>query len=249
MSNTKTLVDNLKRELKRQGFNYNDLAGKLGITESTVKKMFAKGNFSLDRLDDICDALKIDLLGLVENVNEEVVKISRLTFSQERQIVSDPKLLAIAHAATSFWPREDIMRRYEFTEDEILERLQVLVGFGLIELRANNHIRPLISKNFSWLPNGPLEHFFQEYVLPDFYRHDFKESGALRVLKNGDLSDASRKELERKCLELGELFEKLSYEDRHLQPGNRERSGTTMVVAYRAWTLSAFKEFGTDQQG
>ena len=118
-----------------------------------------------------------------------------------------------------------------------MQRLKILEGFGILELRENLSIRPLISNNFKWLPDGPLSVFFRQHFLPAFFDHDFKESGALREIRYGDLTDPSKIKLERKSMELVDLYDKLSYEDRHFRPGDRERKNTTLVVAYRTWTL------------
>ncbi len=236
-TNTKTLIINIKRELKRQGINYQDLAYQLNIAESTVKKMFAKGNFSLDRLDQICDALGVELLDMVENVNDEVTRISKLTVQQENALLSDFTLLLVAYAAINFWSLEDILYRYKLERNDVIARLKILEGFGILEVRSNQRIRPLISNNFQWLPDGPLSVFFREHFIPAFFDHDFKEPGSLRVIRYGDLTDQSKVKLDRKCMELVDLYDTLTYQDRHFRPGDRERKSTTMVVAYRTWTI------------
>jgi len=39
MTNSKTLINNLKRELKRQGIGYAQLADRLNLSESTVMRI------------------------------------------------------------------------------------------------------------------------------------------------------------------------------------------------------------------
>lgn len=247
MANSRSLVNNIKRELKKQGMNYAELAMQLGVAESTIKKMFAKGNFSLDRLDQLCEVLDVDLLEMVENVNDQVNRISKLTAAQETAMIADPKLLIIAYAAINFWSFEDIRFRYDFEPDEIMQRLRKLETFGILEIRGNSRIRPLIANNFQWLPDGPLAKYFRKHFLPDFFDNDFKEAGAFRVIRYGDLTDNSKKRLERKCMELVDLYDRLTYEDRHFRPGNRERKSTSMVVAFRSWTIGNWRRFANDQ--
>lgn len=247
MTNSKTLINNLKRELKRQQISYADLAAKLQLSESTVKKMLAKGNFMLERLDQICDALNIEYLELVENVNEEVTRVAKLTHSQEQAMVDDPLLLLMGYATINYWTMEDIIYRYKLPEPEILKRLKKLEKFGILEIRTNNRIRPLISNGFDWRPDGPILQFIRKQILPEFLDDDFKESGALQVIKNRALTDASKKILQRKSLELADLFDELAYQDRHFQAGNRDRKGTTLVIAYRSWTLSNWGAFAREE--
>ena len=57
MSSTATLIAALKQELKSAGVTYAELAQRLGMAESSVKRMLAKGEMPLSRLDAICAAL------------------------------------------------------------------------------------------------------------------------------------------------------------------------------------------------
>lgn len=242
MTNSKTLIKNLKRELKIQNIGYTELAEKLKISESTVKKMFAKGNFSLHRLDQICEVIGVEYLELIENVNEEVIRVSKLTHSQELAMVKDPLLLLMGYATINYWTMEDILYRYKLPQEDVVRRLKRLESFGILELRANNRIRPLISNGFDWRPDGPILKFIRTYMIPEFFDNDFSESGALQVIKNRALTDKSKKILERKSLELADLFDELAYQDRHFLAGNRDRKGTTMVIAYRSWTLDSWNQ-------
>jgi transcriptional regulator with XRE-family HTH domain len=240
MTNSKTLINNLKRELKRQKIGYADLAERLDISVSTVKKMLAKGNFTLERLDLICEVINVEYLELIENVNEEVIKVSKLTHSQEQAMVEDPLLLLMGYATINYWSMEDIVYRYKIPQELVINRLKKLEKFGILELRANNNIRPLVSNGFDWRPDGPILKFIRKHMIPEFFKDDFRETGALQIIKNRALTDKSKKILERKSLELADLFDELAYQDRHYLAGNRDRKGTTMVIAYRSWTLSAW---------
>jgi DNA-binding Xre family transcriptional regulator len=239
--NTKYLVDNIKRKLKLENMSYADLAKELGIAESSVKKMFAKRNFSLERLDQICDVLNVELLELVEIVNEEVKRVTRLTPMQEQTLVDDIKLLLIGYATMNYWRYDDIVHRYSLTEHEILDRLKILQDFGWLEFNSHSkHIRPLVSNRFDWIVDGPIDRFIKDYVVPEFLKDDFKAANAVYKIKNGALTDESKKIFDRKCLELVDLFDDLTYKDRHYQAANRERRGTTLVLACRPWMFGGF---------
>ena len=70
MSTTADLVTALKKELKAAQLTYADLAKRLGMAESSVKRMFAKGDMSLSRVDAVCRALKLDFADLARRVAE-----------------------------------------------------------------------------------------------------------------------------------------------------------------------------------
>ena len=51
---TVSLVEALKRALKSRGITYAALAAKLGLSEASVKRMFSRRDFTLQRMDDVC---------------------------------------------------------------------------------------------------------------------------------------------------------------------------------------------------
>ena len=68
MSTTADLVTTLKKELKAAQMTYADLARELGMAESSVKRMLAKGDMPLSRIDAICRVLRLDFADLARRV-------------------------------------------------------------------------------------------------------------------------------------------------------------------------------------
>jgi DNA-binding Xre family transcriptional regulator len=64
MSTSADLVIAIKKELKAVQMTYADLALELDMAESSVKRMLAKGDMPLSRIDAICRALKLDFAEL-----------------------------------------------------------------------------------------------------------------------------------------------------------------------------------------
>ncbi len=60
MADAEGLVNALKRLLKGAGMTYADVAVHLLVSESTVKRWFADRNFSLQRVDVICELLCVE---------------------------------------------------------------------------------------------------------------------------------------------------------------------------------------------
>ena len=67
MSTTADLVIALKTDLKAAQLTYADLARGLGMAESSVKRMLAKGDMPLSRVDAICRAMKMDFAELARH--------------------------------------------------------------------------------------------------------------------------------------------------------------------------------------
>src|SRR5271169_4269690 len=96
MAQTKALISALKQVLKSRGVTYAEIARRLGTSEATIKRVFAQGSFTLERLDRICDALGIEITDLAKMVEHESERVVQLSLQQEREIVADPKLLLVA---------------------------------------------------------------------------------------------------------------------------------------------------------
>ena len=96
MSSTLDLVTCLKAELRRAGITYADLAQALGMAESSIKRMFSKGDMPLSRIDEVLAVLKMDFAELAREVALAAPPRRELTLEQERAVVADPKLLLTA---------------------------------------------------------------------------------------------------------------------------------------------------------
>ena len=79
MSTSAALITALKKELKAAQMTYADLAQALGMAESSVKRMLAKGDMPLSRIDAICRALKLDFAELARRVADMQPLLSELT--------------------------------------------------------------------------------------------------------------------------------------------------------------------------
>ncbi len=240
MARSVRLLAVLKQQLKLQGITYKKLAGELGLTESAIKQMFAADNMSLKRMDAICEILKLDISDLVLISEEQENKIELLTVEQEAILIGDERLLLVAYCVVNHWTFEDIITRYQLSDTDCIQQLVKLDKMNLIELLPGNRIKALIAPNFAWQPNGPIEHFFRTEVQGAFFDNSFDEEGCLRLVKNGDISMAARKQLVDRLKVIGQAFDDTNREERKLQP--EDRKGTTMVLAIRNWQFQAFVE-------
>ncbi len=138
MSTTADLVIALKKELKSAQMTYADLALALGMAESSIKRMLARGDMPLSRIDAICRALKLDFADLARRVADAQPMLAQLTQDQERAVVADKKLLLVAICVLSQWTLEQITTSYRLTQAEGIKYLLQLDRIGIIELRPLN---------------------------------------------------------------------------------------------------------------
>ena len=121
MSTTTDLVTALKQELKAARMTYADLAQAMGMAESSVKRMLAKGDMSLSKVDAICRALRLDFADLARRVADAQPLLREMTQEQERAVVADKKLLLVAICVLSQWTLEQITARYRLSEADCVK--------------------------------------------------------------------------------------------------------------------------------
>ncbi len=112
MGATIELIQLIKRELKARQITYADLAHALGMSESNVKRMLAKGDMPLSRVDAICRVLQLDFADLARQVADAQPQLSALSLEQERAVVGDEKLLLVAICVLSQWTFEQMIATY-----------------------------------------------------------------------------------------------------------------------------------------
>lgn len=245
MARSLKLVQVLKKQLRAQGITYKQLATLLELSESSIKHMFANNSISLSRLDLICEQLGIELSDLALIAEDDVLKLEQLPLEHEKELVNDMRLLLVTYCVMNYWTIKDITKQYSLSETECIQYLSKLDKMKMIELHTNNRIRLLVSQNFEWRNNGPIERFFRQQVQSQFFNSDFSATGEIRLVKNGNISLASRKQLVDRLMALGDYFEELNHQERAVDIN--EKHGSTMVLAVRQWGFQAFTSLQRDR--
>ena len=242
MSTTADLVIALKKELKSAQMTYASLAQALGMAESSVKRMLAKGDMPLSRIDAICRVLRLDFADLARRVADSQPLLSELTQEQEKAVVADKKLLLMAICVLSQWTLEQITTTYRLSEAEVVQRLVALDRLGVLELRADNRYRLRVAKGFRWLPDGPVMQFFRRELVGEYFSADFAGEGEMLLVVHGQVSSTTAAALTQRLARIGEDFSAAHLAEQHA-PGRRPY---TLVVGLRGWLLSAFRDLQRD---
>ena len=239
MSSTQDLVTTLKAELRRAGITYAALAAELGMAESSIKRVFAKGDMPLSRIDEVLAVLKMDFADLARQVALASPPRSELTLAQERAVVADPKLLLTAICALSQWTLEQIVQDYTLSRLQVVGCLLALDKLGFIELRPNNRYRLKIDKTFRWRPNGPVMQFFREHAVEDYFSGGFDDEGELMMLVHGQISPAQAALFNERLQRLAQDFSHQHLADQKLPA--TERRAYTLVIGMRSWLFGPFR--------
>ena len=238
MSTTADLVAALKKELKTAQMTYADLAQQLGMAESSVKRMLARGDMPLSRIDAICRALALDFADLARHVADNQPLLRELTPEQERAVVADKKLLLMAICVLSQWTLEQVTTAYRLTEAEGIQYLAQLDRIGIIELRPFNRYRLKLAKTFRWRPHGAVMNYFREHALLDYFAGGFDGPGEGVLLVHGAISRSLAPAFMERMQRVAHDFAQQHLADQKLPES--ERAGYTLLLALRSWEFEAF---------
>lgn len=240
ISQTEQLISELKSVLRARKITYRQLAEHLGLAEISIKRLFNGQAFSLQRFEDICDFAGVTIGELIEQIeNQRAKPLSSLTKAQENEICADISFLLVAVCVLNRWSYEEILSQYQLGPPQVIRYLAALDRLGMIELLPGNKIRLLTTADFRWLENGPIQRFFQEKVVEDFFSSRFDRTNEKLLVSNAMLTPASQHLFHRRMEQLLRELEEFNQADsqRHFD----ERKGVTFVAAIRQWRPSLFE--------
>jgi transcriptional regulator with XRE-family HTH domain len=237
MSNSKALVDNLKRRLRADKITYRELARRLRLSEPTVKRDLSRGTFSLARLDRMCEVLGVTLGDLLQPPGD-FVPLTQLSSEQEQALVTQPKLLLVTYLVVNDWKFQEIVATFQVSENELVSMLLKLERLGIAEFRPPHRMRKLTARNFTWRKDGPVHKFFLERVVPEFFTGRFDGANDELRFIGGTLSAETLRQFKAGIERLANDFEQLARSDARLPL--EERNGCSAILAVRHWEFSEF---------
>ncbi|MBW3698191.1 XRE family transcriptional regulator [Vibrio sp. T187] len=241
MSESILLIAELKKQLKLHGVTYQDIAKALSLTEGSVKRLFAQGNnLSLDRLEQICQLIGLEMAELFRLASRSSQQLMSLEWQQEEQLVADKGLLLVAVCVVNGYKFEQIVEQYCFSETELIQMLAHLDRLKVIELLPGNRIKLRISPSFSWLAGGPIQQFFQQQVQAEFFKSNFTQPDEKLLMATGLMSIPSNQKLQQRLHKLVQEFYSTCQRDDGLDMD--QRHGTSMIVAIRRWNFPLFDQ-------
>lgn len=239
--NSQQLITALKRELKARDLTYATVAQRINMSEASVKRMLANGRLSVDQLDAMLTATGIDWTELVQTGAASEPLLERLPFNQETAIVADPKLFAVAVCTMNNVPASAMMAEFALPEAELVQKLGKLDRMGFLSLLPNNRYSLKLSRTFNWIPNGPIQAYFQQQS-GDYFSREFTRPGELFQVVNVLLSAASAQKIAQRLRDVAQEINALHQADARLPYS--EKGAQTLLLGLRPWmppTLRALR--------
>lgn len=136
-----TIFKILKSSLRHHGVTYRDLAMRLAIPESTLKKMLTAKDLSFNRLERICDAAGLDMRDLLDAARERPVKELVFSPKQERLFASMPRCFSV------YWQLvyerrslEEVQAALGIGEADLFKVTRLLDEHSLLRLNSNGSV-------------------------------------------------------------------------------------------------------------
>lgn len=245
MNETQRMFDTLKRCLRARGMSYARLGRALGLSESSVKRLFSDKSFSVARLERVCRAIDMSIADLSRLAGgesaPETPKGFTLTLEQERALAGHPSLLAFFYLLLNGHTVEVVAERLNLSERAARNFLSKLAATGLIEIRGRRQIRLHARLPLAWRPDGPVRKLYERQVRAEFLRSEFSAKHEALSFHSAELSPASARILMRKLDKLAADFADLAALDVGLP--SRDKKSVAMLLATRPWVFSMFSAY------
>lgn len=238
MAQTTLIIQTLKNCLKEQSITYSDVAESLCLSEASVKRIFSEENLSLQRLDEICKLLNMDICDLTKRADLSKEEIKELTEEQEVEFIKQPKLLFMAYMLLNDFDFETITNYYKIEKLKGIQLLAHLDRIRFIDLLPGNRVKLLTSRNFRWRKNGPIDKLFNQQIRKEFLQSNFVKADELMMFSGTMLSRSSILLFHKKIERLVSEFNDLAKQDANLP--FEERVGCGFVGAIKPWVFSDF---------
>jgi transcriptional regulator with XRE-family HTH domain len=238
MSEISQLLTTIKRQLKMQGKTYRDVAAALNLSEASVKRLLTSDTLGVDRLVQVSNMLGFTLAELAQEAAVTESRLRVLTPDQEKELVSDTKLMVVAVCALNHWTMADILAVYRLTEAECLQKLLHLDRLHLIALMPGNRIRLNVARDFDWLPDGPIRSYFHTDGLDDFLGSRFERPDEALTFTHAMLTESALARMQAELRQLRGRFAELHEES--LASPLPKRRGSGLLLALREWEPTGF---------
>jgi DNA-binding Xre family transcriptional regulator len=172
MAQINPLLNTLKKALKAHGLTYLKIAEALDLSEVSVKRLFAEQTFSLQRLEQICQLMDMEISDLVQMMNEQQPRLQHLSIEQEKEITQDLVLLLITVSVLNRWTMQDILTFYKFSESECIQKLARLDKLKIVELLPKNKISSLLRLISAGEKTAPSSNSFRKKLLPSILKRN-----------------------------------------------------------------------------
>lgn len=162
------LLRALKSLLKARGLLHHDVAEKLGVSKTTVKRYLTGRSLTVEILEDLCRVVDVRMSDLAAMSQEEPEQPT-LTPEEEEVLSKSPFLAAVFYLLSRGFTPATIQRDFQLTDAEMNGHLSALDRLGLVRLFPYNRVRVMVGRNFNVQNGGAMARLAHDALLKDFF--------------------------------------------------------------------------------
>lgn len=226
----------LKRSLKSRGLTYRELAPRLGLSESGLKKLLTAKDFSLSRLISLCEVAGLSVSELFEAAEREEIREIDLSTRQQSALLREPGLLRVYWRSCIELEDESQIRHEE--KLSIAEYTRLTSRLEALELARpgkSGRLEPAHKGLYRWREGGPLvdrlNRDWSQNLLEAALLGRGEAPTSLHRLSGLRLSADEAEELRRRLGDLLDEFARLSAKGRWRSRERRDSRPVRVVVA------------------
>lgn len=241
MRESQLIIDELKKVLKARGVTYLDLATKLKVSESTIKRTLTSQKITLDRLEEICRAADLSLFELTSMIKRPVKETRHVyTLKQEQFLAKNPRFLAYFDLLIRHGSVAKVKKiRPQVTDKNRKMYLKKLDELGLIEWHPGDKIKFPVGRDVAWTPDGPLRRTFLKWAKEDFVNGQFIQEYDHFSFSVAELTEPSIAKIKIRLKELGEEVTHLARVDKN---SRSKTENFAVMLGSRPWTFSILED-------
>jgi lambda repressor-like predicted transcriptional regulator len=236
---TTRIVANVKAALRTRGVTYAELARRIGLSETSVKRVLSRGTLSLRRLEQICEAIGTSVPEVAQLMSGAGVERGEmLGLEQEKALAADPKLFACYHLVANGRSNREIEADMQASPRAVQQWLARLKALDLVAPPSKIRARARATVAVKWRTDGPVRRMYEREVRGEFLHSLFGAQREALHFRCAELSEASCRILQRRLDRLVAEFRDLADLDSALPSAEKRNVG--FLLAMRPWVFSRF---------
>src|SRR5579862_9307572 len=149
------LVTALKHELRTRGLRNRDVAARLKVSDTTVKRYFRGQGISLSVLQKLAEMVDLDLLALVALARQQSAPRPRLSTTQQDALGRNTVFRAVFFQLMRGMTPSQVSQELGLTPQKMDQQLAKLQGLRLIRRLPNNSVEILAAPLFEFDAKDP----------------------------------------------------------------------------------------------
>lgn len=235
----KPFIDVLRKHLKSRGITYKELAQQLHLSESSVKRLFSEGSFTLERYLEICKIIEIPPSEVAKAAESDTPeKFHEYTVEQEEFFAKNLKHLAFFDQLLKLGSAKKVAQAHSLSKHQTALYLSKLDKLGLIKWLPGDKVKFLTPKEVVWRKKGALRKVLLESAKKEFLISEFSGENDFFKFSILDLSEENRRRFRVKLEDLVRDLNQVSSFDRSASSKSIKLG---MMIAMRPWNFSVLE--------